>query len=104
MTDRSDPIEEKPYWLDQRKNIFLIVCLLYAICAILFFADAFYHKHSHFEIEQFFGFYGIYGFFVCVTLILIAKSLRAVLMRAESYYDGPEQRRRASDRAAEAND
>ena len=56
----------------------------------LFFADAFYHKHAHFEIEHLFGFYGVYGFFVCVALVLIAKWLRAILMRPEDYYEAPE--------------
>ena len=91
MTDRSEHTSEEIYWLDQPKNISLIVWLLVAICVALFFADAFYHKHSHFEIEHLFGFYGVYGFFVCVALVLIAKWLRTILMRSEDYYEASEE-------------
>jgi uncharacterized membrane protein len=86
----SQHVKEKPeqvYWLDQPKNVTVIVWILVAVCVLLFFADAFYHKHPYFEIEELFGFYGFYGFFVCVALVLIAKSLRSILMRSEDYYD-----------------
>jgi hypothetical protein len=53
----------------------------------LFLADAFYHKHSYFEAENFFGFYAIFGFVVCVALVLAAKGMRVFLMRSEDYYD-----------------
>lgn len=85
-----DPLEkenQQEYWLDQPKNISTIIWGLVAICIALFFADAFYHKHPYFEIENLFGFYGIYGFFVCVALVLVAKALRNIIMRSEDYYD-----------------
>ena len=90
MIDRTDEIPEKTYWLDQPKNVTRIVWALVAVCVLLFFADALYHKHPHFEIEHLFGFYGVYGFFVCVALVLVAKSLRSILMRPEDYYDADE--------------
>lgn len=90
MTDRSREAPEKTYWLDQPKNLTRVVWGLVVVCLLLFFADAFYHKHPHFEIEHLFGFYGVYGFFVCVALVLVAKSLRAILMRPEDYYDSDE--------------
>lgn len=87
MTDK--PIEDlsKEYWLDKPHNITVIVWVLVAICIFLFFLDAFYHKHSYFEIENLFGFYGLFGFTVYVGLVLIAKWLRKLLMRPEDYYD-----------------
>jgi hypothetical protein len=78
---------ERRYWLDQPANIGKIVYALVAVCIALFFADGFYEKHGHYEIETLFGFYGVYGFIVCVALVLVAKSLRAVLMRSEDFYD-----------------
>ncbi len=78
---------EKTYWLDQPRNISIIIWILVALCILLFFSDAFYHKHSYFEIENLFGFYGLFGFTVYVGLILFAKWLRTVLMRPEDYYD-----------------
>ena len=50
-------------------------------------ADAFYHKHIVFEVQSLFGFYAIFGFFMCVGLVLAAKVLRLFLMRDEDYYD-----------------
>ena len=87
MTDLTEQGSEKIYWLDKPKNISLIIWALVAVCVALFFIDGFYHKHAHFEIEHLFGFYGVYGFFVCIALVLVAKSLRTILMRPEQYYD-----------------
>jgi len=81
MTDQTEDRSEKVYYIS------LIVWTLVAICAALFFADAFYHKHVYFEIEHLFGFYGIFGFTVYVALVLTAKWLRNVLMRSEDYYE-----------------
>ncbi|MGI9510923.1 MAG: hypothetical protein ACR2QJ_16405 [Geminicoccaceae bacterium] len=90
MTDRPEETSEKTYWLDQPRNVTRIIWTLVAVCVALFFADGFYHKHPHFEIEHLFGFYGVYGFFVCIGLVLMAKSLRTILMRPEDYYDADE--------------
>lgn len=87
MTDRNEHASERVYWLDQPKNISLIVWALVAVCVALFFADAFYHKHTYFEIENLFGFYGLFGFTVYVGLVLTAKWLRNILMRPEDYYE-----------------
>lgn len=79
--------EDRKYWLDEPGNVKRIIWALFAVCAALFLADAFYHKHSHFEAENFFGFYAIFGFVVCVALVLAAKGMRVFLMRSEDYYD-----------------
>ncbi len=84
MTDHP---REKEYWLDQPKNISIIVWSLVVVCVILFFSDAFYSKHPFFEIEKLFGFYGLFGFTVYVGLVLTAKWLRTFLMRPEDFYD-----------------
>ncbi len=74
-------------WFDKKENVKKIVWALSIICAGLFAADAFYHKHPYFAVEEFFGFYALYGFFMCVALVLIAKWMRTFLMRDEDYYD-----------------
>ncbi|MBO89719.1 MAG: hypothetical protein CMP14_09380 [Rickettsiales bacterium] len=79
--------EKRKYWLDEPHNVKKVIYALFVICLALFIADAFYHKHSHFEAENFFGFYAIFGFIVCVALVLAAKWMRVVLMRSEDYYD-----------------
>ncbi len=85
MTRR--PPGERRYWLDDHRNVTRIVWALVGLCVLLFFADAFYHKHALFPIEQRFGFYAVFGFVVYVGLVLTAKALRRLLMRKESYYD-----------------
>ena len=81
------PNDGKTYWLDDMRNIRKIVWALVIVCAVLFVADAFYHKHPHFSAETWFGFYALYGFFMCVGLVLAAKIMRVLLMRDENYYD-----------------
>ena len=57
------------------------------ICGALLAIDPFVHKHGYFEIEHWWGFYGIYGFVGCVFLVLGAKEMRKILMRPEDYYE-----------------
>lgn len=94
MTDQSpqkpEPFksdEGKKYWLDNPKNVDKVYWSVILVSVLLFFADALYHKHPEFSIETVFGFYGLYGFFACVGLVLAAKGLRVLLMRGEHYYD-----------------
>jgi hypothetical protein len=79
--------DPKKYWLDEPRNVLKVYWTVIALCVALFVADAFYHKHTHFEVENWFGFYGIYGFVACVGLVLVAKLLRIILIRPEDYYD-----------------
>lgn len=81
------PKDEKTYWLDSSRNVDKIIWLVVVICALLFVADAFYHKHTELAAESIFGFYGIFGFVACVALVLAAKEMRKLLKRDEDYYD-----------------
>jgi hypothetical protein len=85
--DHPPPPDEKRYWLDKPGNVTLLVRIFYVLCAVVIALDVFVPKHGPFAIEHVFGFYGFYGFAACVALVLIAKALRKVLMRAEDYYD-----------------
>ena len=76
-------------WLDDRRNVRKLLFALYAACAALFAADLFYHKHTVFEFEGWFGFYGVYGFVACVALVLAARELRKLVSRPLDYYDDP---------------
>lgn len=84
------PAGEKTYWLDDKRNVRKIIWALVIVCAGLFVADAFYEKHPYFAAEEWFGFYALYGFVMCVGLVLAAKWLRTILMRDEDYYDRDE--------------
>lgn len=91
MSEHDNKIHDpKKYWLDEQKNVRKVVIAVFVICALLFVADAFYHKHSHFAVEDWFGFYAIYGFVMCVILVLAAKLMRVFLMRDEEYYEKDE--------------
>lgn len=86
MTAKPDS-SAKTYWLDDSRNVDRLVYGFYAVCAVLVGIDIFVPKHGPFGLEHVFGFYGWFGFIACVVLVLVAKQLRRVLMRAEDYYD-----------------
>jgi hypothetical protein len=79
--------DENLHWIEKKTTIKGILYGLFIICTALFLADAFYHKHSVFEAQSWFGFYAIFGFFMCVGLVIAAKFFRLFLMRDEDYYD-----------------
>ncbi len=82
-----DNMKEELHWSDNKRNIKRIIYALYVICAALFLAEFVYHKQTVFSFDSWFGFYPIYGFIICVGLVIGAKVIRVVLMRREDYYD-----------------
>jgi hypothetical protein len=85
MSDHPNPRDS--WWLDEPRNVDKLVKGFYVVCALILAIDLFVPKHGPFRIEHIFGFYGVFGFFACVALVLVAKALRKVLMRPEDYYD-----------------
>lgn len=73
-------------WLDKKQNVERIVYGLYIVCAALFAADFLYKKYTYMEIENFPGFYALYGFIMCAALVICAKGMRVFLKRPEEYY------------------
>ena len=78
---------DEPTWFQRPGNVRKVIIGLYTIAGLVLLLDAVYAKHSHFAIENLFGYYGFYGFVGCVTLVLLAKLLRQGVMRSEDYYD-----------------
>ena len=78
---------EKHYWLDDIRNVHKIFWALVIVCAVLFVSDAFFLRHSAFFFEEWFGFFGLFGFCLSFLLVLTSKELRKVLKRDEDYYD-----------------
>ena len=78
---------ERSYWLDKPANVDKLVRWFGVCCAALIGIDFLVPKHGPFAIEHMWGFYGIFGFFACVALVLIAKQMRKIVMRSEDYYD-----------------
>ena len=79
--------DKNKYWLDQPKNIKKLVYALGLICACLLVVDFIYHKHVHFNFENWFGFYAWFGFLAYGFIVMSAKLLRKLIMRKEDYYD-----------------
>ena len=79
--------QEKTSFFDHRENIKKVLHVLYGICAVLLVADVFIHRHVIHDWESVTGFYAFFGFIACVTLVLLAKELRKLVMRGEDYYE-----------------
>jgi len=73
-------------WVDKPGSLGLIIKALCVICALLFAASFFYTPKTYVAAERIPGFYALYGFFMCVFLVFTGKTLRLILMRAETYY------------------
>ena len=87
------PPGERKFYFDHPKNVKKVLRLFFFCCVVLFSVDllelvGFEFKHTHYQVEGWIGFYGIYGFIGCTILVLAAKVLRKIVMRNEDYYDG----------------
>jgi hypothetical protein len=79
--------DEKTYWLEKPGNVRRIFVGLWIFGFAWVVPDFFLHRHEDVSFAASFGFYALYGFLACVALVLTAKALRRILMRAEDYYD-----------------
>ena len=80
-------MNDKVHIFDKPQNVRRVLWALVAMCIATIGADFVYHRHIVHPWEGVWGFYAIYGFVACVVLVLVAKELRKLLMRAEDYYD-----------------
>lgn len=80
-------MNSRQHIFDKPENVKRLLRVLYAACALLLLFDLVVHRHTVHPWEVWFGFYAVFGFTACVALVLIAKQLRRVLKRPESYYD-----------------
>lgn len=80
-------MSEDRRWLDDPRNVTRLVYGLGVVGLLLFLGDFFYTKKAHFEVEEIFGFYALYGFAGSVALVLAAKAMRPLLRRDEDYYE-----------------
>jgi hypothetical protein len=86
--DTEGPSSEPTRFFDNSRNVKRTLVALYVICAAALGLDFIVDRHIAHPWEGLFGFHALYGFAVCVTLVLVAKELRKILMRSETYYDG----------------
>ncbi len=80
---------------DEPKNVRRLVHGLVAACIVLVLLDGVVHRHLDHPWESLFGFYAFYGFTACVVLVLLAKEMRKLVMRAEDTYRPADGRHRA---------
>ena len=66
---------------DSRKNRERVIRYFYIALIVLLVIDFFTPKHGLFPWEEAPGFYAVYGFIGCVSLIFIAKGLRLLVKR-----------------------
>ena len=79
--------EQKQHLFDNPRNVSLVIRCSYIICILLLLLDFILHRHVTREWEGFTGFYALFGFTACVTIVLTAKQLRKILKRKKDYYD-----------------
>jgi hypothetical protein len=79
--DRKDCLFDRP------RNVARLFRFLYGACVLLLVLDFILHRHVLHAWEKLPGFYALFGFTACVTLVLVAKAMRRLLRRPEDYYD-----------------
>ena len=84
---KSEKAAERQYIFDNPKNVRRLIWALVAICAATLGLEFFVARYVDHPWEKVFGFYALYGFVMCVFLVLAANVLRKVVMCREDYYD-----------------
>ncbi|MFT5358784.1 MAG: hypothetical protein ACI9KE_006023 [Polyangiales bacterium] len=78
-----------PSWIEKNQKLIIRGVVALALAAVV--ADVLHgiygHKHVHFDMEAWPGFYAVVGFVSYVGLVLTAKQLRKVLSRPVDYYE-----------------
>ena len=77
---------DKKHLFDDKKNVNRVIHLLWGCCGLLLVLDFILQRHVYHPLENLPGFYPLYGFIGCVLLVVIAKWMRSLIMRSESYY------------------
>ncbi len=73
-------------WVEKPGSVKILTNSLIAFCVIAVLANFTFSKKGHFGVESVPGFYALYGFVAFTFIIFVAKALRTVIMRDESYY------------------
>ena len=79
--------DKKKYIFDNPNSVQRLLYGFYVCCVLLIGIDFFFHRHVAHPWERILGFYGLYGFLACTLLVVVAKQIRKIIMRDESYYD-----------------
>lgn len=77
---------ERQYPLDKPRNVQRVLWVLYTLSAVTLALESLVHRHVEHPWEALPGFYPLYGFVGCVSLVLAAKLLRRLIIRPADYY------------------
>lgn len=89
MAHENQKISRLGHWISNLENPGVPSKIYYGlalICLGLFLSDLIYHRHGHFEFEEYVGFYSIFGFCAFTAIIFGAWGLRYLIQRNETYY------------------
>ena len=78
---------ERRYWLDDPANVTRLYRGAWVAGLLLVAANFVLDRHDDLTFAETIGFYAVYGFVACVSLVLAAKLLRRCVKRPEDYYD-----------------
>jgi len=95
MSDPNTPLPDVPmaapgetqHWLARPETIRRLWIALAAFLALLIALGFVFPVHGHYHIEEVPGFAAAVGFGGCVALVVVAKTLSALLKRPDTYYD-----------------
>ena len=90
MSQTTDQPAPTTPWLYRPASIRLLWIVFAVILAATVLAQVFVHLHPHFELEGWFGFNALFGFFSCVAMVVFAKLLGVILKRPDDYYEPSE--------------
>ena len=77
----------KQNWFYRKSSIKKLWIGAIALLSSTVVLEVFIKLHPHFKIEELFGFHSVYGFLVCVGMIIFAKGLGYLIKRKDTYYD-----------------
>ena len=90
MEQNQEPQENKTR-PDKSKTKAKLIWLLGFICILSVITDLFYHKHVHYDAEDWIpGMYGWYFFIGCTVMVIVVNLLRKIVSRNENYYNEAE--------------
>ena len=61
---------DRQYLFDKPRNVTLLFRVFYGACSVLLLLDFVLQRHVALPWERIPGFYGLFGFVACVTLVL----------------------------------
>ena len=74
------------HWLTRPATIRKLWWGFSAVLALTVVAQLFVYVKGYFDVDGWFGFGAVFGFFSCVAMVLFAKGLGFFLKRSEDYY------------------